>query len=192
MNKWLSCVTNFLFCLCLICIMCLCGLIFYKLICGELNTSEDSILTSVLSILVTVLIGWNIFQLIDIRGFKHTIEEDVNEKVRGVLATLYYNSYQSFKNNSIVGAITSLILCINQLLKNTEEEEDNIKRIIDELNNLSNDLSDNDKFGENNVRILKRNIKEIKKNKDYKIYKNYIDATLNSINNRIKKEFNYT
>lgn len=55
-------LVNLLFCICLICI------IYTLIFCTHnLYVSDAGLLTSVLSILVTVLIGWNIYQVIDIK-----------------------------------------------------------------------------------------------------------------------------
>lgn len=150
----------------------------------ELQFDYIGAVIGILSLLVTALIGWNIYQVINIKRIKEQIQKDVDEKTRLVLASLHYNSFLAFKNNSSVGAVTSLIMCLNQLLKNTDEEAENIERIIREIKETFNKVKGTDVFGANNRRMLYKTIREIEKINDYD------DEILNDILKNIKARLN--
>lgn len=75
-------IVHLLFCLCLICIIGLCFFIF----CANIHCAEDTgVFTSVLALLVTLLLGWNIYQLVDFNSktknldfLKEKQEKDIN------------------------------------------------------------------------------------------------------------------
>lgn len=163
------------------------GLSFYVLTAQSVYSIDYmGLVVSALSVLITFLLGWNIYQLIDIRQVKEQIQKNVNERLRGIMASMHYNSFLAFKDKSNIGATTSLVLCLNELLKNADDEVDNIERAIRELNDSFAKLKDGDMFGENNRKILFRIIREIKKNKSYKTEE--LDDIISQIKKRLDTE----
>lgn len=152
----------------------------------DLGFDYMGVIIGLLSLLVTFLLGWNIYQVLNIKQTKEQIQKEVDEKIRRVLASLHYNSFLAFKDKSSVGAVTSLVLCLNQLIKNVDDETENIERIVLEIEYSFAKLKEEDEFGENNRGILCKVIREIEKNNDYK--NEILNAVLLKIKARLDKE----
>ncbi len=147
-----------------------------------------------LAILVTLLIGWNIYSIVDLKGINRrfdSLKKDYDEQIRQTMVSTYYNMYLIFdEETKTAGKITSLIVCLKWMFRNAEDEKDNIKRMCEDLNKLQKNMESITDFGTNNMKILEESIPEILSNNHYKSHKGDfgINTILFDIMSRINKE----
>lgn len=155
-----------------------------------------------LSLLTAVLIGWNIYTVIDFKENSKKInfivkQSKINKKeyesqLNKSLSISYYSSYLCFLNSKeYAGAITALICSIRYLIEDVKGnyQVENFEQQSTKLNQLLSLLTDcKYNFGENNTRIIKDNIKYIKSHKNWWIIKGMFDNCFLNICNIINKE----
>lgn len=170
---------------------------------------QTDIQIDVLAILVTVLIGWNIWTVIDVkqemqRQQEETrkIEKQLNEKITNQfgplnkqvlvsLVTINYHAYLNFRGRKeYAGAITSLVLAIKFMIINIEDEKENLLKCCNTLRTYLNETRGKFQYGENNMEILKRNIIEIQSNKNYEQIKEELENPIFVILADISSEMN--
>ena len=145
------------------------------------------VIVGVLSILVTALLGWNIYQVIDIRSIKNDFDlirreaARINNKAFDASSRANHSMYLFFRNNEqYPGAVTSLILCLSDMIesdlisnvkeKNIDRNSENLKECVQEM------IARSQEFGDNNIGIIKRALSTIKENENYDfIHKQYCD-----------------
>lgn len=140
----------------------------FSVLCREDSLSFDylGLLVGILAILVTVLIGWNIYRVLDEDRISK-IEISMQEKFREAMVHVHYNSYIAFKaQNAVAGSITSLVQTLDFLFQNVDEEYENIERncgyLEEELKRIPNS------FGETNSKILRKGLSKIEKSEAFK------------------------
>lgn len=156
----------------------------------------------ILSLLVTALIGWNIYTIIDFkekdREMKAIKKDAIKEKERlweelhSCLSTAYYASYVAFDGmKQYPGAITSLVCTVGNLLYDVKSNVavGNFQRLhILLLKNLEDFQNDTCKFGENNCRILYDTIANIQKHVDWQLIKHDYENVLTIILQLVESE----
>lgn len=163
----------------------------------ELHFDYQGIIVAILSILVTILIGWNIFTVID---FKEKIQEslrrydELNNKLDNAKQLAYdanittnyalYNFYQN--QRAFGGAIASLILTLSFMVECDLSENfrtGNINKVAQCLNKI---IEEDIEFGQNNMRIIEKKITEIRNNKNYHFIKHLFESNFKQIESKIK------
>lgn len=167
------------------------NIIGFCVLCTEDSLSLDfsGLLVGILAILVTVLIGWNIYRVLDEDRISK-IEISMQEKFREAMVHVHYNSYIAFKaQNAVAGSITSLVQTLDFLFQNVDEEYENIERncgyLEEELKRIPNS------FGETNCKILRKGLSKIEKSEAFKTgldkeTKQKLETAFNTIRQRIK------
>lgn len=167
------------------------------------RTSSTDFVIATLSLLVTILLGWNIYTLID---FKNKINkaktdydklaneiENINQLAYDANIQTYYTLYQFYiENNKPAGAITALIMALSKMVDIDLAENHktgNIKRFSNYLSEtIKNNKNSDFLFGEINIPIIEADIKKIKNNKDYHYIKDKFDESFIKIDDMISKE----
>lgn len=159
------------------------------------------VIVGVLAILVTLMLGWNLFTLFDFKEKINKAELDYDElkeritKANGLAndtnVSTNYALYLIFKESShYAGAITALIQALAVMADSDFDEYhkmgefDKFSKYLSELmNNL-----DNCNFGENNINILEKNMKKIRENKKYHFVRGLLEDSFNKIDYLILPE----
>lgn len=162
--------------------------------CEDYGFDYMGVIVGVLAILVTLLLGWNLFTLFDFKEKINKAELDYNELKRRISeanglandtnVSTSYALYLIFKErNHYAGAITALIQALSVMVDSDFDEYhkngefDNFSKYLSELmNNLKNC-----KFGENNINILEKNMKKIRENKKYHFVRGLFEDSFNKI-----------
>jgi len=167
------------------------------------NVDYSSLLVSVLSLLVTILVGWNIYTVIDFKAQIRKARRDY-KKIEGSIknsdqkafdANISTNHalYQFYSNNKqYAGAVTSLIIALANMIQIDLAENNkagNITRFSTYLDNsYKSMIKENQQFGENNIRIIEKNMGIICSNEGYHFIESLFKDTFDEIKNTIAKE----
>lgn len=157
--------------------------------------------TTVLSILVTILIGWNIYTVFDFKSENEKSIKNFDEinkrfdavqgRARNALISSNYTLYTVFHNEQQpAGAITSLILVLSTMIENDFEnnlKENNIVRCSEYLDKELQ-IMNGFYFGETNIKILMSEIKKIRENKFYSLIEDKFEDSFKRIEELISKE----
>lgn len=163
--------------------------------CEPMEADWIGILVGILCSLVTVLIGWQIYSIIDFKERAKEliqIKENLNLLSDGVsqaASVSYWALFTMFdKNKEYQGAITSLVSMIQWLLNDVRSniEVGNFNKAKTELKKSIKGLKN--KYESNNCEILKKSINEIITHKNYSFIKNDFDEIFNDILDEVKKE----
>lgn len=160
------------------------------------------VVVGILSLLVTVLIGWNIYTLIDFKEkdkeFKiikdRVVAENMllREKLFNSLIVSYHASYLTFHSAGCYsGAIVSLICILRYMLYDASCNVDvgNFERVGVLLKNDWIEFESRKcEFGTNNCRILEDSFKEIQQHENWVFFKKDYEAIFNKILEQIGTE----
>lgn len=163
------------------------------------NLDSASFPLGVLTLLVTVLIGWNIYSLIDFNQRKAEIDEiskklgvAIDEASQAASAAYWGMGYMFYESKQYAGAATSLVVLVKWLLTDacSNVSEGNFAYVAQILRYSHEAISKDSakyKYDDNNRRILRTHIFEIRSHKDYHLIKNDFDDTFNNILDMIKE-----
>lgn len=169
----------------------------------ELELDYMGIIIGILALLVTILIGWNIYTVLDFKNqiFKAQIDYDsMNNKLKEADQMVYnanittnYALYQFYTDSKKpAGAITAIIIALSAMIEMDLAGNNKIGNIKMFSQYLSTAVDEYNKgkfqFGDNNIRILESNIKKIKENKDYHYVMALFDESFSKIETIISNE----
>lgn len=158
---------------------------------------------SILSLLITILIGWQIFTVINFKAETEKQKEEcsaITKKIENIhqisydaYISAYYGLYIVFNDSGKVpGAITSIILGLDAMAKIDlagNHKAGNINRFIDYLDKeLHTETSAKWQFGKNNIAILEEKIKDIQENSDYHYIEDKLGKLLKQVEEIIQQE----
>lgn len=169
----------------------------------EIQFDYIGAIIGVLSILVTILLGWNIYTVIDfkskIKKAQHDYKKlegkiiETDQKAFDANISTNYVLYQFYdKNKEYPGAVTSLIIALANMIEIDLAENNkagNIQRFSEYLkSSYTSMVEEKQQFGENNTKIIAKNINEIRSNKDYHYIENLFKDVFENIESSINTE----
>lgn len=122
-------------------IFCVCPTLPRVLSTEELNFDYLGLITGILSVLITLLIGWNIYTIIDVKQFKKETNDILKEQANEVGAMIYQMHAQSlfYDMHNPKEAIMQIMQAVE--LANKLRGKDTLGGIISFIVRMRNDLN---------------------------------------------------